>query len=160
MQTGKLTFFCGKMGAGKSTKARELARIKKAVLLSEDDWLESLYPEKICSLADYAMHSSLLKPPIRKLVQSILAAGTDVVLDFPANTTSQRAWFREVYTEVDAKHELVYLDRPDDVCLKQIAKRRIEHPHRVGTDNKEMFDAVTKFFIPPEPKEGFNVIKA
>ena len=160
MQTGKLTFFCGKMGAGKSTKARELAGMYKAVLLSEDDWLESLYPDKICSLADYATYSSLLKPPIKKLVQAILAAGTDVVMDFPANTISQRAWFRGVYSEVDAKHELVYLDVTDDVCLQQIAKRRMEQPHREGTDNKEMFDAVTKFFIPPEPQEGFNVIKA
>lgn len=68
MQTGRLTFFCGKMGVGKSTKARQLADMHKAVLLSEDDLLESLYPDKIGSLTEYATHARLLKPPIKKLV--------------------------------------------------------------------------------------------
>lgn len=82
-----------------------------------------------------------------------------MILDFPANTTSQRAWFCEVFSEVNAEHELVFLDLPDNVCLEQIAKRRIEEPYRDATDNKAMFDAVTKFFVPPEATEGFNVIK-
>ncbi|WP_210395102.1 AAA family ATPase [Motiliproteus sediminis] len=159
MKTGELTFFCGKMGAGKSTKAGELAQKQRAVLISEDEWLASLYPNKISSLEDYLKYSGLLKPMIKKLVQSILAAGTSVVLDFPANTTKQRTWFREVYSEVNAAHTLVYLDLPDEVCLRQIAKRRIEQPERSATDTNEMFEAVTKHFVPPEPEEGFRVTK-
>ena len=53
MSKGVLTFFCGKMGAGKSTKANEIALKNKAILLSEDEWLSSLYPGKILSLNDY-----------------------------------------------------------------------------------------------------------
>ena len=34
---GRLTFFCGKMGAGKSTQANIMAKEKNAVLLSEDE---------------------------------------------------------------------------------------------------------------------------
>ena len=37
-----LTFFYGKMGAGQTTKSREIAQKRKAVLLSEDEWLESI----------------------------------------------------------------------------------------------------------------------
>jgi shikimate kinase len=37
MTTG--TFFCGKMGAGKTTLSRSIARERKAVLISEDEWL-------------------------------------------------------------------------------------------------------------------------
>ena len=37
MNKGTLTFFCGKMGSGKSTKAREIAQKNNAVLLSEDE---------------------------------------------------------------------------------------------------------------------------
>jgi adenylylsulfate kinase-like enzyme len=37
VNNGKLIFFCGKMGAGKSTKASEIAQESNAVLLSEDE---------------------------------------------------------------------------------------------------------------------------
>jgi predicted kinase len=136
-----------------------LAQDRNAVLLSEDEWLESLYPNKIRSLEGYVKYSNRLKPQIKKLVQSILATGTNVVMDFPANTVSQREWFRQVYSEINAPHNMVYLDMPNDVCLKQIAKRRLEQPHRATTDTVEMFEAVTKFFAAPKPEEGFNITR-
>ena len=69
MTKGSLTFFCGKMGAGKSTKARDIAQQSNAVLLCEDEWLQSLYPSQIKSLADYILYSKQIKPQIKKLVQ-------------------------------------------------------------------------------------------
>jgi len=159
MSTGELVFFCGKMGAGKSTQASKVAQDRKAVLLSEDEWLESVYPNEVRSLDDYIKYSRQLKPQIKKLVQSILNAGTDVVMDFPANTSSQRAWLRSIFTEVGATHTMIYLDVPDVVCLEQIAKRRIEQPERAATDTAEMFAAVTKHFVEPSPGEGFNVVR-
>lgn len=159
MSKGVLTFFCGKMGAGKSTKAIEIAREGNAVLLSEDEWLAALYPNKISSLNDYIEYSNLLKPQIKKLVQSILSSGTSVVMDFPANTLSQRDWFRSVFSEIEAPHSLVYIDLPNEICLKQIGKRCIEQPERAATDTAEMFELVTKYFMAPTPEEGFNIIK-
>lgn len=159
MNTGKLIFFCGKMGAGKSTQARSIARERRAVLLSEDEWLESIYPNEIRSLEDYIQCSRKLRPQIKKLVQSILSTGTDVVMDFPANTTSQRAWFREIFIEVNASHIMLFVDVPDDKCLQQIAKRSIEQPERAATDTEAMFRAVTKHFTAPIAEEGFNVIR-
>ncbi|POP51002.1 AAA family ATPase [Zhongshania marina] len=156
---GLLTFFCGKMGAGKSTEAIKLAQQSKAVLLSEDEWLASLYPRKISSLNDYIEYSNLLKPPIKKLVQSILCAGSDVVMDFPANTLSQRNWFRDIFSEIDAPHNLVYIDLPNELCLEQIEQRRKEQPERAATDTREMFEQVTKYFMAPTPEEGFNIKK-
>ncbi|MBW4467113.1 MAG: ATP-binding protein [Pegethrix bostrychoides GSE-TBD4-15B] len=159
MSKGALTFFCGKMGAGKSTKASEIAREVNAVLLSEDEWLASLYPNKISSLNDYIEYSNLLKPQIKKLVQAILSSGTNVVMDFPANTLSQRDWFRSIFSEIEAPHSLVYIDLPNEICLKQIGKRCIEQPERAATDTAEMFEQVTKYFMAPTSEEGFNIIK-
>lgn len=159
MKTGTLIFFSGKMGAGKSTKSVEIARERNAVLLSEDEWLGSIYPNKISSLDDYIKYSGLLKPQIKRLVQSILVAGTDVVMDFPANTRSQREWFKDIFTEVNAPHSLVFIDVPNEVCLKQIEKRRIAQPERAATDTVEMFEQVTKYFAEPEPWEGFNIAR-
>jgi len=159
MNKGVLTFFCGKMGAGKSTKASEIAQELNAVLISEDEWLASLYPNKISSLGDYIKYSNQLKPQIKNLAQSILSTGTNVVLDFPANTLSQRDWFRGIFSEIEAPHNLVYIDLPNEVCLKQIEKRRIEQPDRAATDTGEMFEQVTKYFVEPTSQEGFNTTK-
>lgn len=157
MNVGLLTFFCGKMGAGKSSKAKEIAQECNAVLLSEDEWLASLYPNKISSLNDYTEYSNLLKPPIKKLVQAILTSGTNVVMDFPANTILQRDWFRRIFSEVGAPHNLVFIDMPNEVCLKQLAKRRLEQPQRAATDTPEMFEQVTQYFAAPTAEEGFNI---
>ena len=159
MKKGLLIFFCGKMGAGKSTKSEEIARERNAVLLSEDQWLESVYPNQILSLQDYIKYSNRLKPQIKMLVKSILVTGTDVVMDFPANTISQRDWFRDMFSEIEAPHELVYIDLSNEDCLKQIEQRRLEHPERAKTDTKEMFEQVTKYFVEPKPEEGFNITK-
>lgn len=97
METGKLTFFVGKMGAGKSTKSFDISRRGNAVLISEDEWLESVYPNRISTLDDYIKYSNTLKPQIKKLVQSILQTGTDVVMDYPANTVAQRDWFKSIF---------------------------------------------------------------
>lgn len=157
MNKGNLTFFCGKMGAGKTTKSREIALKSNAVLVSEDEWLESIYPNKIASLQDYIKYSSRLKPQIKRLVQSILATGTDVVMDFPANTIEQREWLKSIFSEIEAHHNLIYIDLPNEVCLKQIAKRRSEQPERSATDSVEMFELVTKYFVEPKPDEDFNI---
>ncbi len=159
MKRGTLVFFCGKMGAGKTTKSKEIALERNAVLLSEDEWLESIYSNKISSLDDYIKYSSQLKPQIKKLVQSILVAGTDVIMDFPANTTSQREWFSEIFTEIKAPHSLFFIDVTSEVCLKQIEKRRVAQPERAATDTEEMFEQVTKYFVEPTPKEGFNITR-
>lgn len=156
MDKGVLTFFCGKMGAGKTTKSREISQERNAVLLSEDEWLSSLYPNRIKTLADYIEYAGLLKPQMKRLVQSILASGANVVMDFPANTIQQRDWFKAIFSEIQAQHELVYIDQPNEICLEQIAKRRIEQPERAATDTEEMFELVTKYFVAPTSDEGFN----
>lgn len=156
MKKGVLTFFCGKMGAGKTTKSREISQERNAVLLSEDEWLASIYPNSINTLDDYIEYSGRLKPQMKKLVQSILASGTNVVMDFPANTIPQREWFKSIFSEIQAPHELIYIDQPNEICLGQIEKRRLEQPERAATDTEEMFELVTKYFVAPTFDEGFN----
>lgn len=157
MNKGTLFFFCGKMGAGKTTQARNIAIIQNAVLLSEDEWLKSLFPHKINSIEEYIDCSNIIKPLIKNLVQSILNTGTHVVMDYPANTRRQREWFRRVYTEIDAPHELIYIEASNELCLKHIKQRAVEQPQRAPTDTGEMFEQITKFFQEPEDDEGFKL---
>ena len=48
--SAKLIFLCGKMAAGKTTLARDLARRENAVLLVEDAFLDSLFPGEITDM--------------------------------------------------------------------------------------------------------------
>lgn len=159
MNKGKLVFFCGKMGAGKTTKSIELKHKLNAVLFCEDAWLESMYPDAINTIQDYVKYSNRIKPIIKSTVQNILSVGTNVVMDFPGNTISQRSWFKDLYTEIEATHELMFIDVPDALCLQQIAKRRTEQGQSLATDTEEMFYAMLKYFEPPVNSEGFNVTR-
>lgn len=155
---GTLTFFSGKMGAGKSTRSKRLAIDNNAVLLSEDEWLASLYPEKIHTFEDYLQFSALLKPPVKSLVQNILNTGTHVVMDFPANTVNQRKWFKTLCDQIQCQHELIFLDVTDEQCLLHIDKRRVEQPERAAFDNEAVFHQVTKFFEAPSDDEDLNIV--
>ncbi|KGR75142.1 AAA family ATPase [Ureibacillus sinduriensis] len=158
-QLGTLYFFCGKMGAGKSTKSKQMANEKRAVLLSEDEWLSSLYPNQITTFEDYLKFSVQIKPLVKKYVQNILSVGTDVVMDFPGNTQKQREWLVGIATEINATHQLVFLNLDKEQCLRQIAKRSKEQPERAAFDTEAMFIHVTKFFETPEASEGLNILE-
>lgn len=157
MQVGTLILFSGKMGAGKSTKSKQVGQERNAVLISEDEWLSKLYPNQITSFDDYIHYSSLLKPLVKSHVLELLKTGTSVVMDFPANTVKQRKWFKELITEANAPNELIYLNVSNDVCLRQIEKRRLEQPERAIYDTESMFFEVTQYFQPPDQSEGFNL---
>jgi len=150
---GVLIFFCGKMGSGKSTESKRVAIQRSAVLISEDEWLSTLYPDQIKSFDDYIKFSSQLKPLIKAHVQNILSAGASVVMDFPANTKKQRAWFTRLSIEAEAKSELVYLKANNTLCLNQIKIRSNEQPLRAAFDTEEMFYHVSKYFEEPEASE-------
>ena len=79
------------------------------------------------------------------------------VMDFPANTTKQRTWFKKLCEEVDYDHELIFLDISDEQCLLQIAQRRKEQPERAPFDTEAVFAHVTQFFEPPSSNECLDI---
>ncbi|WP_096622304.1 AAA family ATPase [Calothrix sp. NIES-3974] len=154
---GTLIFFCGKMGAGKSTLSRQISQELNAILLSEDDWLSTLYPEEINNFDDYLKYANRLKPLLKSHIRSILNSGISVVMDFPANTRNQRAWFKEIFFHEGIPHRLIYLDVDDKTCIEQIAQRRETNPERALFDTEEVFYHVTSFFQPPSADEAFVI---
>jgi len=53
-------FFCGKMGAGKSTKSKAIAQEVNEGLLFEDEWLAALYPTEVSTFEDYLIYPARL----------------------------------------------------------------------------------------------------
>lgn len=157
-QPGRLFFFCGKMGAGKSTRSTLLAADYNAVRISEDEWLAAHYPGQIQTFDEYLALSKTIKPFVKGHVQQILLSGVHVVMDFPANTKAQRAWFKTLCAEVNCAHQLIFLDLTDEQCLSQLAKRRLEQPQRAHFDNAQVFAHVSSFFEPPQDDEQLNIL--
>ena len=155
---GMLIYFCGKMGAGKSTKSKSVAIERNAVLISEDEWLAKLYPDQITTFDDYIKFSALLRPLVKSHVKNILRTGSNVVMDFPANTKRQREWFKSLSIEAGSEAELIYLKVNNELCLKQIAQRVTEQPARAAFDTEEMFNHVTKYFEEPDEIENLVVV--
>jgi predicted kinase len=153
-----LVFFCGKMAAGKSTLARRLAEQRQSVLLAQDVFLEHLFPGDVKDITSYLLYASRIGNVVQPLVCDLLAREISVVLDFPANTRKQRAWFREILIAVPVRHELHFIDASDDLCKRQLRKRSKDLPAESPWTSEAAFDAVTAYFQPPTEEESFNVI--
>lgn len=154
-----LHFFCGKMAAGKSTLAQKLSSEGNAVLISEDLWLSKLYPDSINTFEDYLTCSARLKKVLAEHVKGLLAEGSSVILDFPGNTKGQRAWFKNLYKDIEVEHCLHYLERSNAECLIQLKKRNKEKPAGSKFTTPEAFMMVTGYFEAPQEVEGFHIEK-
>ena len=154
----KVYFMCGKMAAGKSTYARELAQTNDAVLFIQDELLDTLYPGEIRSI-DFAKYSARVRDALSPHVQHLLTRGISVVLDFPGNTRIQRRWFREILESANVEHELHFIDVPNDLCKRQLRQRSATLPAGSAWTTDAEFDAITAYFQAPDEDEKFNVIR-
>jgi predicted kinase len=160
MSTGaKLIFLCGKMAAGKSTLARDLAERERAVLLVQDQFLDCLYPDEIVDIPGFVKYSSRLRNALEPHVCALLAKGVSVVLDFPGNTKAQRAWFRGMFERAGVEHELHFVDASDALCKSQLKNRSKDLAAGAAWTTDVEFEAITVYFQPPSADEGFNVVR-
>lgn len=157
-EVAKLIFFCGKMAAGKSTMARELASRENAVLFVQDELLGHLYPGEIREFADFLRCSARLRAALAPHICALLSRGVPVVLDFPGNTVAQRAWFRELFERANAAHELHFIDASDALCKQQLKARSAHLPEGTPWTTDAEFDAVTAYFQLPSKAEGFTIV--
>src|SRR4029453_9476762 len=103
-KSGTLYLLCGKMAAGKSTLARELAERGAAILLVQDEWLSHLFPGEIVDVSTFARFSARLRAALTDHICTLLSRGASIVLDFPGNTRTQRDWFRVLFGGADSGH--------------------------------------------------------
>ena len=157
--SAKLIFLCGKMAAGKSTLARDLAQRENAVLLVQDELLDHLFPGEITDIPGFIKYSSRLRNALRPHVCALLSKGISVVLDFPANTKAQRTWFRELFERANAEHELHFVDASDALCKRQLKERSKDVSAGTPWTTEAEFEAITVYFQPPSEDERFHVVR-
>jgi predicted kinase len=153
-----LHMLCGKIAAGKSTLTAELGRMPSTVVISEDFWLSRLFGSEMKDVEDYIRCSRRLRDAVGPHVQDLLRIGVSVVLDFPANTPSMRAWMRTLFETAGADHRLHFLDVPDEVCKARLRARNAAGTHDFAASDAE-FDLISSYFVPPLEAEGFKVIR-
>jgi predicted kinase len=156
--SAKLIFFCGKMAAGKSTLARDLANRENAVLLVQDDFLDALFPGEITDIQGFVKHSSRLKNALTPHICALLSQGISIVLDFPGNTKAQREWFRELIERANVEHELHFIDASDALCKSQLRDRSKALPAGSSWTTDADFEAISAYFQPPSEDEKFHVV--
>ncbi|WP_417668937.1 AAA family ATPase [Roseibium sp.] len=156
MTIGHLHLLAGKIAAGKSTLANELAKTPGTVLMSEDVWLSTLFGPEMASIKDYVRCSARLRDVMAPHVIDLLKAGVSVVLDFPANTPETRRWMKQVVDASGCHHTLHFLNMPDAVCKARLQDRNAVGGHEF-TVSDEQFEAITRHFVAPSPDEGFQV---
>ena len=147
------------MAAGKSTLARDLADRGKAVLLVQDDLLGALFPGEITDIQAFLKCSSRLKNALTPHICDLLSKGLSVVLDFPGNTRSQRAWFRELIDRAQVEHELHLVEASDALCKSQLRDRSEGLPPGTPWTTDADFEAINAHFQPPSEDEKFNVVR-
>jgi predicted kinase len=153
-----LYLLCGKIAAGKSTLAKQLAARPATLLIGEDHWNSTLFAGDLKTIEDYTKYSARLRAAMTPHIVDILGIGLSVVLDFAANTVRQRAWTKELIDRAQVPHELHVLDPPDEVCRQRLRARNAggEHPFQVSDAEYEQF---SRYFVLPSPDEGFNVVR-
>src|SRR5262245_33197937 len=155
----KLILICGKMAAGKSALARDLAARENAVLLVQDDFLGALFAGEITDIPGFLECSTRLKKALTPHICALLPKGVSVVLDFPGNTKTQRAWFRELIERANVEHELHFVDASDSLCKTQLRNRSAGLPDGASWTAEVDFDAINAYFQAPTEDERFNVVR-
>jgi len=157
--SAKLIFLCGKMAAGKSTLAKDLAVRENAVLLVQDDFLNALFPGEINDIPTFVDRYSRLKNALTPHICALLSNRISVVLDFAAATKTQRVWFRDLLELTHVEHELHFVDAPDVMCKTQLQVRSRGLPPGTRWTTEGDFEAINAYFQPPSEDEKFNVVR-
>jgi predicted kinase len=152
-----LYLLCGKIAAGKSTLANDLAARPGTILISEDHWNANLFGDELKTIEDYSRLSRNLRNAMGPHVVALLKAGLSVVLDFPANTLANRQWMRGIVDDSNAAHELHFLDLPDETCKRRLRERNAAGAHPFQASDAE-YALFTRYFVSPTHTEGFNLI--
>jgi predicted kinase/streptomycin 6-kinase len=119
-----LLLMVGLPGAGKTTRAQELAAANRALRLTPDEWMISLFDG---SQPDGKR--DLLEGRLIALALQTLRLGTDVVLDFGLWSRDERSALRWLGTSAGASCRVIYLPVDTDVQRARIAHRQATAPH-------------------------------
>lgn len=150
-------FISGKLGSGKTTLAKKIAKECGAMFISEDIWLAKLFPNQIHTFQDYLLYSKRFRETIKPHVVVLLTHGISVIFDFAGNVTQERGWVKSIIAQAETSHILHYIVASDELCRAQYKKRNLDLPEGSKVVTDQEFDAINQFYVPPSSEEGFHI---
>lgn len=120
-----LMLMVGLPGAGKTTRAKELASAHHALRLTPDHWMVPLFSDSMAGGTRFVLEGRLISVALQAL-----RLGVDVVLDFGLWARDERSALRWLARANGAACRVVYLPVDKDVQLARIALRQRAEPHR------------------------------
>ena len=138
----------GLPGAGKTTRARELAAKHQALRLSPDAWMIPLFGE---SEADGKR--DVLEGRLIWVALEALRLGTSVVLDFGFWARDERSALRWLARSAGASCQVVYLPVDRDAQLARISDRQASAPHQTFPMTETEADRWRDMFQAPDTAE-------
>jgi predicted kinase len=149
----KVILVCGKICSGKTTYAKALKAETRAVVLSADEIVLSLFGEFLGDEHDAVVEKS--KQYLLNLAAEIARAGADVILDFGFWTRAERRAVREFFAEKSVAAQWHYLNIPQDKWRRNVARRNSEYKPGGGSYyvDETLAAKCEALFEPPERPE-------
>ena len=138
----------GLPGAGKTTRAKELAVVHRALRLTPDHWMIPLFGDSMADGKRFALEGRLISVALQAL-----RLGISVVLDFGLWGRDERSALRWLARSVGASCQVVYLPVEKDVQLARIAHRQATEPHQTFPMSEADVDAWREQFEVPDAAE-------
>ena len=138
----------GLPGAGKTTRAKELAAVHRALRLTPDHWMIPLFGDSMADGKRFVLEGRLISVALQAL-----RLGTSVVLDFGLWGRDERSALRWLARSAGAACQVVYLPVAKDVQLARIAHRQATAPHQTFPMSKADIGQWQKQFQIPDAAE-------
>jgi len=115
----------GLPGAGKTTRAKELAAAIPALRLTPDHWMNPLFGDSMADGRRFVLEGRFISVALQAL-----RLGTSVVLDFGLWGRDERSALRWLARSAGVACQVIYLPVDPDVQLARIAHRQATTPHQ------------------------------
>lgn len=145
----RVIFMCGPSGSGKSTYARRLESEGMARLSFDVE----MWHRGISSVPLPRDVRDQIESDLRARLLELVAAGTDVVLDFSFWSRQMRDDYRRLLEPTGVVPETIYLATDRETVLERIRARRGNHPDDYVL-TEEIAAGHFDHFEPPTPDEG------
>lgn len=120
----KVILICGKISCGKSTYAKQLLAENKAVLLSIDEIMLSIFG--LYAGEKHDEYTEKIEKYLYDKSIEIIKTGINVILDWGFWRKDKRAFAKEFYSSQNIEHEFHYIDVDDETWKARLEKRNQE----------------------------------
>ena len=122
---GKVILICGKIGSGKTTYARKLAKQFNAVIMTQDELMYGLFGTELyySDREQYYKYATWVEEYVKHKAGETARAGAVVICENGFWSRSERDELRKLYTDMGVLCELHYMATSEEQRLKNIQQR-------------------------------------